>query len=250
MQEPIQQPASPASAADERKVPRHVAIIMDGNGRWARARGLPRILGHQRGRKSVREVVETASRLGIEYLTLYTFSSENWSRPRPEVEALMQFLDATLREEREELRRNNVRLRAIGHIGDLPPKVQAILAETSAYLSQNTGLTLVLALSYGGRLELVDAARRLAQDCVDGRLTPSQIGPAELAARLDTGDIPDPDLLIRTSGEMRISNFLLWQLAYAEIYITKVLWPDFRGEHLIEAVQEFNRRERRFGRVE
>jgi undecaprenyl diphosphate synthase len=250
MHDPSEQPAAIAKAAVQLKPPRHVAIIMDGNGRWARARGLPRILGHQRGRKSVREVVETASRLGIEYLTLYTFSSENWDRPRLEVEALMQFLDVTLREEREELDRNNVRLRTIGHLGDLPPKVQSILAETIEYLGKNSGLTLVLALSYGGRLELVDAARRLAADCVAGVLKPEQIGPAELAARLDTGDIPDPDLLIRTSGEMRISNFMLWQLAYAEIYITKVLWPDFRGEHLIEAVEEFHRRERRFGRVE
>jgi undecaprenyl diphosphate synthase len=231
------------------KVPRHVAIIMDGNGRWAKARGLPRILGHREGRKSVRDVVETASRLGIEYLTLYTFSSENWNRPRAEVQALMRFLDLTLIEEREELRKNNVRLRTIGHIGDLPPRVQRVLAETIDYLSASTGLTLVLALSYGGRDEILDAARRLAEACRRGELEPENIGPAEFAARLQTEGIPDPDLVIRTSGEMRISNFLLWQLAYSEIYITKVLWPDFRGQHLIEAVEEFNRRERRFGRL-
>jgi undecaprenyl diphosphate synthase len=223
---------------------------MDGNGRWAQAQGKPRIWGHRHGRKSVREVVETASRLGIEYLTLYTFSSENWKRPRPEVEALMQFLNLTLHEERQELKRNNVRLRAIGHIRDLPPRLQRVLDETIAFLDGNTGLTLVLALSYGGRDEIADAARRAAEACRLGELRPEELTPERFAAFLDTRDIPDPDLLIRTSGEMRISNFLLWQLAYAEIYITKVLWPDFRGEHLIEAIEDFNRRERRFGRVE
>jgi undecaprenyl diphosphate synthase len=162
----------------------------------------------------------------------------------------MQFLDVTLKEEREELRRNNVYLRAIGHVQDLPESVQRVLNQTIDYLSECNGLTLVLALSYGGRDEIVDAARRLASASVRGELDPERIGHAEFAAQLYTGDIPDPDLLIRTSGEMRISNFLLWQLAYAEIYITKVLWPDFRGKHLIEAVEEYNRRERRFGRVE
>jgi len=223
---------------------------MDGNGRWARARGMPRVWGHRQGRKSVREVVETASRLGIEYLTLYTFSSENWNRPRPEVEALMHFLDATLVEEREELKQNNVRLKTIGHVADLPARVQQVLLETQAFLSASTGLTLVLALSYGGRDEIVDAARRLVDACLKGEMDPKDLSPEMFAAHLDTGDIPDLDLLIRTSGEMRISNFLLWQLAYAEIYITPVLWPDFRGQHLVEAVEEFNRRERRFGRVE
>jgi len=232
------------------KIPRHVAIIMDGNGRWAQSRGMPRIWGHREGRKSVRAVVEAASELGIEYLTLYTFSSENWSRPRPEVDALMRFLDATLVEEREELKRSNVRLRAIGHLRALPASVQRVLQETIDYLKDSTGLTLVLALSYGGRDEIVGAARRLARDCLDGKLTPDEISPAALAARLETADIPDPDLLIRTSGEMRISNFLLWQLAYAEIYITPIMWPDFRGDDLRAAVAEYNRRERRFGRVE
>ncbi len=248
MQESRSQEEPPRTAP--KKIPRHVAIIMDGNGRWAQKRGMPRIWGHQQGRKSVREVVETAASLGIEYLTLYTFSSENWSRPRPEVEALMRFLDSTLAEEREELKRSNVRLRVIGHVGDLPAMVQRVLKETIDYLKDSTGLTLVLALSYGGRDEIVDAARSLAGACARGELTPEQIGPAEFAARLHTADIPDPDLLIRTSGEMRISNFLLWQLAYAEIYITPILWPDFRGQHLIAAVEEYNRRERRFGRVE
>jgi undecaprenyl diphosphate synthase len=162
----------------------------------------------------------------------------------------MHFLDATLVEEREELKQNNVRLRTIGHVTDLPARVQEVLAETVAYLDANTGLTLVLALSYGGRDEIVDAARRLAEACVRGEMDPKDVRPETFAAHLDTGGIPDLDLLIRTSGEMRISNFLLWQLAYAEIYITKVLWPDFRGLHLVEAIEEFNRRERRFGRVE
>jgi len=241
---------TPAGVPAPKKIPRHVAIIMDGNGRWAQQRGMPRIWGHREGRKSVRAVVEAASELGIEYLTLYTFSSENWSRPRPEVDALMRFLDATLVEEREELKRSNVRLRAIGHLAELPASVQRVLRETIDFLKDSTGLTLVLALSYGGRDEIVDAARSLARDCLDGRLTPERIGPAELSARLETADIPDPDLLIRTSGEMRISNFLLWQLAYAEIYITPIMWPDFRGDDLRAAVLEYNRRERRFGRVE
>ncbi len=240
----------PAGEPALKKIPRHVAIIMDGNGRWAQQRGMPRIWGHREGRKSVRAVVEAASELGIEYLTLYTFSSENWSRPRLEVDALMRFLDATLVEEREELKRSNVRLRAIGHLGELPASVQRVLVETIDFLKDSTGLTLVLALSYGGRDEIVDAARSLARDCIDGRLAPERIGPGDLTARLMTADIPDPDLLIRTSGEMRISNFLLWQLAYAEIYITPVMWPDFRGDHLRAAVAEYNRRERRFGRVE
>jgi undecaprenyl diphosphate synthase len=233
-----------------KKIPRHVAIIMDGNGRWAQQRGMPRIWGHREGRKSVRAVVEAATNLGIEYLTLYTFSSENWSRPRPEVEALMRFLDSTLVEEREELKRSNVRLRAIGHLEELPAYVQRVLQETIDFLAESTGLTLVLALSYGGRDEIVDAARSLARACCDGELTPDRIGAADVASRLQTASIPDPDLLIRTSGEMRISNFLLWQLAYAEIYITPIMWPDFRGEHLLAAVEEYNRRERRFGRVE
>jgi undecaprenyl diphosphate synthase len=223
---------------------------MDGNGRWARQRGMPRIWGHRASRKAVREAVEKSANLGIEYLTLYTFSSENWQRPKREVKALMEFLEATLIDERDELDRNNVQLRVIGHIGDLPAHVRRVLGETIDYLAGNTGLQLVLALSYGGRDELVDAARQLAAACVRGELTPDEIDPARLIAHLYTSDIPDPDLLIRTGGEMRISNFLLWQLAYAEIYVTRVMWPDFRGHHLIEAVDEYGRRERRFGRVE
>jgi len=231
-------------------IPRHVAIIMDGNGRWARQRGMPRIWGHRASRKAVREAVENASRLGIEYLTLYTFSSENWQRPRPEVSGLMRFLESTLLDEREELDRNNVRLRVIGRIGDLPERVQDVLQRTIEALDDNTGLTLVLALSYSGRNELVDATRRLAAACVRGELEPGEITAEHLSSMFYASDIPDPDLLIRTGGEMRISNFLLWQLAYAEIYFTTVMWPDFRGRHLVEAVEDYGRRERRFGRVE
>ena len=232
------------------RIPRHVAIIMDGNGRWARRRGMPRIWGHRASRKSVREAVECSSRLGVEFLTLYTFSRENWQRPKLEVKALMEFLEATLIDERDELDRNNVQLRVIGHTSDLPQRVRRVLAETIDYLAGNTGLTLILALSYGGRDELIDAARQLAAACVRGELQPEEIDADHLAARLYTHDVPDPDLLIRTGGEMRISNFLLWQLAYAEIYVTKVMWPDFREQHLTEAIEEYGRRERRFGRVD
>jgi undecaprenyl diphosphate synthase len=231
-------------------LPRHVAIIMDGNGRWARQRGMPRIWGHRASRKAVRSTVETCARLGIEYLTLYTFSSENWQRPRLEVRALMEFLEATLTGEREELDQNNVQLRIIGHTDELPDRVRRVLRNTVDDLSHNTGLTLILALSYSGRTELVDAARELAASCVRGEMRAEDIGARDIAARLYTSDIPDPDLLIRTGGEMRISNFLLWQLAYAEIYFTQVMWPDFRGQHLMEAMEEYGRRERRFGRVE
>jgi undecaprenyl diphosphate synthase len=240
--------AAPLTGTD--RVPRHVAIIMDGNGRWARQRGMPRIFGHRQSRTAVRETVEKAGQLGIDFLTLYTFSSENWQRPRAEVSALMEFLELTLLDERNELDRNNVQLRVIGHVEQLPERVRRVLHESVDYLAKNTGLTLVLALSYGGRDEIVDAARQLARSCVRGELQPEAIQASDLGHRLYTADLPDPDLLIRTGGEMRISNFLLWQLAYAEIYVTRVMWPDFRGHHLVEAIEEYGRRERRFGRVE
>lgn len=230
-------------------LPRHVAIIMDGNGRWATRRGLPRIAGHQAGRRSVREVVEACADLGIEVLTLYTFSSENWQRPAPEVSALMGFLRQVLTEERESLRENNVELRTIGRIGDLPAEVQAELERTQAELSGNTGLKLVLALSYGSRTELVDCVRGLLQDLRAGRLGEGEIDESDIDARLYTSGLPDPDLLIRTSGEMRLSNFLLWQLAYAEIYVTETLWPDFRSRDLYRAIAAYQKRDRRFGRV-
>ncbi len=230
-------------------LPRHVAIIMDGNGRWATRRGLPRIAGHQAGRRSVREVVETCAELGIEVLTLYTFSVENWQRPAPEVSALMGFLRQVLTEERDSLRENNVELRAIGRTADLPGEVQAELERTMAELRGNTGLKLVLALSYGSRAEIVDCIRGLVADVRAGKLTEGEIEEGTIDTHLYTAGLPDPDLLIRTSGEMRISNFLLWQLAYAEIYVTETLWPDFRRRDLYRAIAAYQKRDRRFGRV-
>ena len=231
-------------------LPRHVAIIMDGNGRWATRRGLPRIAGHHAGRRSVREIVEGCAELGIEYLTLYTFSTENWQRPLTEVTGLMAFLRQVLKEECEALHKNNVRLSAIGQVSDLPPEVREQLEQTMQSLSTNRGLNLILALSYSGRRELVDCFRRLAEEVKAGRLEPAAIDEAAIEARLYTPDVPAPDLLIRTSGEMRLSNFLLWQLAYAEIYVTQTLWPDFRKQHLYRALSEYQKRDRRFGRVE
>ncbi len=231
-------------------LPRHVAIIMDGNGRWATRRGLPRIAGHHAGRRAVREAVEGCSELGIEVLSLYTFSVENWNRPLPEVTGLMSFLRQVLSEERAALRDNNVRLSAIGRIGDLPPEVRAELERTEQELSGNTGLQLMLALSYGGRTELVDCFRRIATEIADGRMAPEEVDESVIDANLYTAGRPHPDLLIRTSGEMRLSNFLLWQLAYAEIYVTDTLWPDFRKRDLFRAVSEYQKRDRRFGRVE
>ncbi|MCA9727912.1 MAG: isoprenyl transferase [Candidatus Eisenbacteria bacterium] len=231
-------------------LPRHVAIIMDGNGRWATRRGLPRIAGHHAGRRSVREVVEGCGELGIECLTLFTFSSENWSRPSAEVSALMRFLRQVLLEEVQELADNNVRLETIGRRGDLPRQVRRELEKTMTRLAGNTGLRLVLALSYGGRSELVDCCRDLAREVRDGTLDPEKIDEALVERHLYTAGIPNPDLLIRTSGEMRLSNFLLWQLAYAEIYVTDTLWPDFRKGDLFRAISEYQNRDRRFGRIE
>ncbi|MDZ4804774.1 MAG: isoprenyl transferase [Candidatus Eisenbacteria bacterium] len=230
-------------------IPRHVAVIMDGNGRWAKDRGQPRIFGHQAGRKPVREVVEGCRELGIEALTLYTFSIENWQRPAMEIKALMAFLEATLREEKAELKQNGIRLGVIGRPQDLPAPVRKALDETIAELAGGSGMLLNLALSYGGRTEIVDAARAIAEDAAAGKLDPALLSEAAFADRLYTADIPDPDLLIRTSGEMRLSNFLLWQLAYAEIWVTELYWPDFRKEHLFLAVRDFQRRDRRFGKV-
>jgi undecaprenyl diphosphate synthase len=229
-------------------IPRHVAIIMDGNGRWAKARGVPRLMGHRAGRESVREAVKGCSTLGVEVLTLYTFSIENWQRPSREVGALMTILRQTLRAERKELRENNVRLGVIGRPTDLPKPVRDEIAATQAYLEPCTGMQLNLALSYSGRAELVDAVRRLLSDARERALEPSAVDDELLASYLYTAGLPDPDLLIRTSGEMRLSNFMLWQLAYTELWITETLWPDFRRRHLFQAVAEFQGRERRFGR--
>ncbi|MFH1313213.1 MAG: isoprenyl transferase [Candidatus Eisenbacteria bacterium] len=230
-------------------LPDHVAVIMDGNGRWARRRKLPRVAGHRAGIKAVREAVRGCGKLGISYLTLYTFSVENWNRPAREVNALMTFLRQTLRSEAEELDRNNVKLRVIGRIEDLPESVRAELSRAVKFLDKNTGLTLVLALSYAGRVEILDAVRDIAREVEGGRLRHDGIDGNLFKSFLYTAAMPDPDLLIRTSGEMRISNFLLWQIAYSELWITDTLWPDFRKKHLYAAVMDYQERERRFGRV-
>ncbi len=232
---------------DFREIPRHIAVIMDGNGRWAKERGLPRREGHRAGAESVREVTETCIELGVEYLTLFAFSSENWNRPQAEVKALMNLLDRFLAEKAKELDKQKIRLLAIGQLERLPAKTRALLDKIIARTADHTAMTLVLALSYGGREEIVAAARSLAADAAAGTLTPADIDATLFASRLQSAGIPDPDLLIRTSGEMRVSNFLLWQISYAEIVIVKKFWPDFRRKDLTEAVQEYQRRHRRFG---
>jgi len=240
----------PSLGIPRRRLPRHVAIIMDGNGRWARERGLSRIKGHEAGVESVREVTRETARLGIPYLTLYAFSSQNWGRPRAEVRGLMTMLKRFLAQERDEVLRNNIRLRAIGRRQGLPKSVVAELEKTERLSEGNTGLTLTLALNYGGREELVDAVRAIAREVAAGRLKPGRIGEATIKRHLYTAGIPDPDLLVRTAGEMRVSNFLLWQISYAELYVTEVCWPDFRREHLHEALRAYARRRRTFGRIE
>jgi len=232
------------------KVPRHVAIIMDGNGRWARQRGLPRIEGHRAGAESVRAAVRAAGKFGVKYLTLYAFSVENWRRPKLEVSGLMRLLVRYLRSEIDELNRSNVRLETIGRLEDLPKSAQRELEEARQRLAKNTGLTLIVALSYGGRTELVDAMRKIAQEVKAGRLRPEQISEATISNALYTARFPDPDLLVRTSGEMRLSNFLLWQTSYTEIWITPTLWPDFRETDFLQALEEYRKRERRFGGIE
>ncbi len=231
-------------------LPRHVAIIMDGNGRWAKARGVPRLVGHRAGRESVREAVRGCAALGVDVLTLFTFSTENWNRPAREVSALMTMLRRSLREEREELKANGVRLQVIGRLADLPLPVRHAIDETERYLAPCRGMLLNLALSYGGRLEIVEAVRALVGEGARGALEPEQVSEEQISSRLYTAGLPDPDLLIRTSGEMRISNFMLWQLAYTELWITDTLWPDFRRRHLFQAIADYQRRERRFGRVD
>ena len=230
-------------------LPLHVAVIMDGNGRWAKLRGLTRAEGHKQGAESAREIIKAASEVGVKYLTLYTFSMENWNRPKLEVNAIMRYLTHYLKVEASELNKNNVRLESIGQIHRLPEKVQQQLAKTREALTNNTGLTLVLALSYGSRSEIVDATRAIAVKAMSGELELSEVDESLLGKHLYTGDIPDPDLLIRTSGEMRLSNFLLWQASYAEIVLTSVLWPDFRKAEFFEALDEFAKRHRRFGKL-
>jgi undecaprenyl diphosphate synthase len=229
--------------------PRHIAIIMDGNGRWATARRLPRVFGHRAGTDAVRRIVEAGCELGVKALTLYAFSWENWERPREEIYELMGLLDEFIRGETPRLLANQVRLRAIGRLEELPQDVLTHLHEAIAKTAHFERMTLTLALSYGGRQELVDAARRLAEQVQQGRLRPEDIDEAHMAQHLYAPDLPDPDLLIRTSGEQRLSNFLLWQASYAELYVTPTLWPDFAKDDLVEAIAEYERRERRFGRV-
>jgi undecaprenyl diphosphate synthase len=230
-------------------LPAHVAIIMDGNGRWARQRHRPRIEGHREGAESVRATVRVAGEIGIKYLTLYAFSVENWSRPKDEVDALMKYLARYLKNEVGELNRHNVRLEVIGQIYRLPEFVQEQLEKTRQALARNNGLTAVLALSYGGRQEIVDAVRAIAAKVRLGRLDAADITEQTVAQHLYTKHLPDPDLLIRTSGELRVSNFLLWQISYAELVVTPTLWPDFRKAQLFEALEEYARRHRRFGGV-
>ena len=231
------------------RLPRHVAIIMDGNGRWAESRGLPRVAGHEAGAESVREITRACREAGVQALTLYSFSTENWKRPADEVAALMGLLARFLVSERREILDNAVRLHAIGQIDRLPLPVRLALNELISASRKSTGMVLTLALSYGGRAELVDAARALARKVAAGTLRPDDIDEASFAAELSMAGLPDPDLLIRTSGELRLSNFLPWQLAYAEIHVTDTLWPDFRRPQLREAFDAFARRERRFGKT-
>ncbi len=228
-------------------IPRHIAIIMDGNGRWAKSRGLPRIQGHRAGAESVREVIDAGKELGIEYITLYAFSSENWSRPEKEVSALMKLLEQFLESKRKDLMRQNVRLQAIGQLHRLPASTKKKLDQVIDQTKDNTSITLVLAISYGSREEIVEAMRRIAQSAVDGEIQPADIDAKLVADSLYTANIPDPDLLIRTSGELRLSNFLLWQISYAEIFIFDKCWPDFRQGDLFDAVKEYQKRHRRFG---
>lgn len=230
-------------------LPEHVAVIMDGNGRWARRSGLPRVAGHREGINSVREIVRAAGEIDVRYLTLYTFSKENWLRPASEVSALMRLLLKTVRAEFEELNRNNVRLQVIGNLRDLPLPARTGMERAINALRHNTGLTLNLALSYSSRREITESMRNIARKIKSGELQVEDIDEEVISQHLYTADVPDPDLLIRTSGEFRISNFLLWQLAYTEIYVAEVFWPDFRRLEFFQAIAAFQTRERRFGKV-
>ncbi len=230
-------------------IPSHIAVIMDGHGRWAKKRGLPRIAGHNEGVESVRDIVEACGQLGVKYLTLYAFSTENWKRPREEVSMLMRLLMRALRDETDKLHQNNVCVHAIGDTASLPREVQDELRDAIEKTKANTGLNLFLALSYSGRWDLTRAVKLIAGEVQQGKLDPHQLTERTIAEHLSTSNVPDPDLLIRTSGELRISNFLLWQLAYSEIYISQAYWPDFRREELYRAIADYQHRERRFGMV-
>lgn len=234
---------------DLTNIPRHLAIIMDGNGRWAKKKGAMRIFGHRHAIQAVKDAIEGADNLGIKYLTLFSFSTENWSRPQEEVNALMELLVKTIIDEVSLMMKNNIRLISIGDVSSLPKSAFEKLQEAQRQTEENTGLTVILALSYSGQWELTQATKRIAQKVSDGKLKWEEITQQTVADHLETAGIPDPELMIRTSGEYRISNFLLWQLAYTELYFTPVLWPDFRIEHLYAAVEDFQKRERRFGKT-
>lgn len=236
-----------ASASSEASVPRHVAIIMDGNGRWARKRGLSHLAGHRAGAETVRRVVEECSAQGVEYLTLYAFSTENWSRPKTEISGLMELLNQFLKERRGDLHKQGLRLNVIGNVAGLPASVRNVLQSVAEETREYRRGVLTLALNYGGRDEIVRAVRRIARDVQDGVLSPEDVREETVEQCLDTADLPSPDLLIRTAGEYRLSNFLLWQLSYAEIWVSEVLWPDFSKEDFREALQQYSRRDRRFG---
>lgn len=238
-----------AEQINKYKVPQHIAIIMDGNGRWAKQQGENRIYGHYEGVNSVRDVVEAAGEIGVKYITLYAFSTENWNRPKEEVDALMELLVSTISAETPQLNKKNVRLQAIGNLNSLPPACLQELNESIELTSKNTGLTLVLALSYSAKWELINAVKHIADDAKAGKLNVENITEEHIEQYLCTKNIPDPELMIRTSGEHRISNFLLWQLAYAEFYFTEKLWPDFRKDDLYEAILNYQNRERRFGKT-
>ena len=239
----------PLKNIDQNNIPKHIAVIMDGNGRWAQKKGAIRIFGHKNAIKSVRDTTESCAELGVKYLTLYAFSTENWSRPKAEVDALMTLLVETIRKEVPTLMKNNVRLQTIGNTQTLPNSCQENLRKAITQTKNNSGLTLILALSYSGRWEIVQAVKNIAQKIKVGELEIDDIGIDTLDNSLNTAKIPDPELMIRTSGEMRISNFLLWQLAYTELYVTETLWPDFRKENLYQAILSYQERERRFGKT-
>lgn len=234
---------------DRTNLPEHIAIIMDGNGRWAKERGYDRLIGHQNGVVSVREVTEAATEIGIRFLTLYTFSTENWNRPKAEVDALMELLVENIAKETPTFHQNNIRLLAIGDLERMPEHVAARLRACIAETAANTGLTLVLALSYSARWELTEATKKIARQVAAGQIIPDAIDESTITQNLTTAAIPDPDLLIRTSGEVRISNFLLWQIAYSELYFTPTHWPDFRKEEFYKAIIDYQKRERRFGKT-
>jgi undecaprenyl diphosphate synthase len=230
-------------------IPKHIAIIMDGNGRWAKGRGFTRIFGHQHGVKAVKETTEACVELGVKYLTLYTFSSENWSRPKYEVDALMELLIDTVKKETETFMKNEIKLDTIGHIEKLPASCRKSLAELKEITKNNGRMELILALSYGSKDEIIEAVKQITEDVKNGKLNTENINSEMFGNRLYTKNIPDPELLIRSSGEHRISNFLLWQIAYSELYFTDVLWPDFRSEDLYKAIVSYQQRERRFGKT-